>query len=59
MTKVVPQLNETYVEGQHHHYYCDDTYDEEKVVETLLSPSHALEFCCYTFTKSLVSVDNI
>jgi hypothetical protein len=40
MTQVLPQLDETHVEGKQHHHDSQYADDEEQIIESLLSPSH-------------------
>jgi hypothetical protein len=41
MTQVLPQFDKTHVERKQHHHHSHYAYDEEQIIESLLSPSHA------------------
>ena len=39
MAEMIPQLDETDIEGEHHHHYGNDTDEEKQVVEAFLCHS--------------------
>ena len=51
MAQVLPQFDETDVKRKQHHHHSRHAYDEEQIVESLLSPGHALQFIGNTLTE--------
>jgi hypothetical protein len=51
MAQVLPQFDETDVKRKQHHHHSHYAYDEEQIIESLLSPIHALQLICNTLAE--------